>query len=711
MGFQVAIDGPAASGKSTIAKIIAKKFNFCYLDTGAMYRAVTLKALRLKIDLNSENEYRFLETTTINFENGKLILDGEDVSEEIRSLDVTNNVSLVSMFKYVRDCMVKMQQEIAASKNIIMDGRDIGTIVLPNANLKIFLTASAEVRARRRLNERVGTNVEALSFEETVEEIKARDYKDSHRTINPLCQADDAILIDSSELSVEDVINEITSLVSERGYRMENLEQKVVEVEETKQDEVVEEQQAEVAEEVAVEEEAANYKEMQLVRGTIVEVQSAKEAKGNQKARKERVLIELADGQEGFLFKEDASGVAADEELLDVYVEGDEIDVVIKKIFPDGGKFIFSTVLVEKRKEIMKFEEAIKENQTLSAKVVKVVPNFGLLLKHDTFACLLPTSLANVAEDQLETLVGTDIDVVPIRIDVSRIRLIVSQKKAAALKSKAEKNAFLETIQVGQVYEGTVKNVETYGAFVELGQGVEGLLHISEIDHNRISKVEKVLKVGDTVKVQVIKVDSEHIGLSRKALLPNKWAEYFQDKEVGSVVSGKVSKIVEKGVNVDLAEEVVAFIPRREFAWEKDTFVEDFVEVGDEIEAKIIEVDNSKRRVILSKRQLIENPWVEPKVKVGDLVEVTVVKAIKAGYKVSLDNMMGFLHKASVSGDPEALVPGSVVKVKVKILDPEKTKLNVGMKDAEEKVEKENYGKYMKSQEKVASTLGDFFKK
>ena len=715
MSWQIAIDGPAASGKSTIAKILANKLGFQYLDTGAMYRAVTLKALNLGINLENEDEYTFLEDTKIEFKDSKLYLDGVDVSKEIRSLVVSNNVSLACKFKYVRDRMVDQQRKIAASNNIILDGRDIGTVVLPNANLKLFLTASSEVRAKRRLKEREDGGTNEQSLEETIKEIEARDYKDSHREISPLTQADDAILIDTSNLNVEEVTKIVTSLVLERGYSMENLETKMTEeVKETvdaQEEAAVEEA---LAQEESSEEGKVNYKEMQVVWGEVVEVIPATPAKkfgkNEVKAKEERVLIELEDGSEGYLFKKDTADIADDEELFDKFVEGDQIEVAIKKIFPDGGKMILSTVLVEKRNELVEFEKVVKERPVITAKVIKQVPNFGLLMKYEDFTCLLPTPLATVKEEEFASLIGKELEVVPIRIDLSRIRVIVSAVAAENKKARAAKKEFLAQVAVGQVYEGTVKNIETYGAFVELAPQVEGLLHISEVDHNRISKIEKVLNSGDTVKVQVIKVEKDHIGLSRKALLPNHWANFFEGKELGCEVTGKVVEINKSGVRVYLAEEVEGFLPRSEYSWKRDVKVEDELQVGQEVTAKLIEADKTKKRIILSTKQLTENPWATVECKAGLVCNVVITDVKEDSFAIDYNGLNGYMSKAAVSRNAnlEELVAGKEIKVKVRVFDPEKNRLVVSMRDAEEKVEKENFNKYMKSQDKMTNTLGDY---
>jgi CMP/dCMP kinase len=149
-GFKVALDGPAGSGKSTISSKVAKRLGWTHIDTGAMYRAVTLKAIENNLNLEDESSYLFLETTKIHYKFERIFIDDRDVSKAIRSETVTNHVSLVSSFSYVRKKMVEVQQEAANEGNIVMDGRDIGTVVLPNADLKIFLTANVEERAKRR---------------------------------------------------------------------------------------------------------------------------------------------------------------------------------------------------------------------------------------------------------------------------------------------------------------------------------------------------------------------------------------------------------------------------------------------------------------------------------------------------------------------------------------------------------------------------------
>lgn len=212
--IQIAIDGPAGSGKSTIAKEVAKLLDIQYLDTGAMYRAITLKLINKSIAFDNVNEIsNILTNTNISFDKKRVLLDGVDVTDEIRMPRIDENVSKVASLKTVRIELVRLQQSIAKSKSIILDGRDIGTVVLTDAEFKFFLTASVEERANRRYKELVskGVNVELESLKN---EIISRDKQDTERVESPLVQAADALLIDTTGLSIEGVVNEILKEVN-----------------------------------------------------------------------------------------------------------------------------------------------------------------------------------------------------------------------------------------------------------------------------------------------------------------------------------------------------------------------------------------------------------------------------------------------------------------------------------------------------------------
>ena len=219
--YAIAIDGPAGAGKSTIAKALAKELGFRYVDTGAIYRTVAYFLDLLGISPKDvDGVERYIDELTVDIEydeEGKqhMIMNGMDVTEEIRTQDISQKASLVSAHKVVRDMLLDMQRDVARHHNVIMDGRDIGTVVLPKATVKIFLTASAEVRAQRRTDELLSKGQKA-DYPQILKEIQLRDHQDSTRPIAPLKQAKDAILVDTSALDIEGVIARIKEIIGEK---------------------------------------------------------------------------------------------------------------------------------------------------------------------------------------------------------------------------------------------------------------------------------------------------------------------------------------------------------------------------------------------------------------------------------------------------------------------------------------------------------------
>lgn len=212
--ISVAIDGPSAAGKSTIAKMVAKKENFIYIDTGAMYRCVAYYCLTQKIDLNDEKAVgQAIEHIQIRLTpDNKVYLNDEDVSNQIRQDQVSLGASCVSKYQAVRSFLVVEQRKMAKAGNVILDGRDIGTVVLPNADLKIYQIASVETRAKRRYLENLERDLDA-DLETIKKEIEERDYQDTHREISPLKKAEDAIELDTSSLTLEEVVEQVLTLI------------------------------------------------------------------------------------------------------------------------------------------------------------------------------------------------------------------------------------------------------------------------------------------------------------------------------------------------------------------------------------------------------------------------------------------------------------------------------------------------------------------
>ncbi|MGN0497883.1 MAG: (d)CMP kinase [Acutalibacteraceae bacterium] len=218
--ISVAIDGPAGAGKSTIAKIAAKRLNFIYVDTGALYRTLGYGAYVGDVNIHDDNAleaYLNNSSVELKFIDGeqRVFLNGQDVSDKIRTPQMGTAASEISAIPRVREYLLEMQRGLAKTNNVIMDGRDIGTVVLPNAEVKIFLTASPECRAKRRLRD-FEEKGEAVDYDEVLRLIIERDYQDSHREIAPLKPADDSIIVDTSELNLEQSVERIMSVIAEK---------------------------------------------------------------------------------------------------------------------------------------------------------------------------------------------------------------------------------------------------------------------------------------------------------------------------------------------------------------------------------------------------------------------------------------------------------------------------------------------------------------
>ena len=219
MSFNIAIDGPAGAGKSTIAKQLAKKLGYIYVDTGAMYRAMAYYFIKNNVnkeDIDTITKLCGNVEVSIGYENGEqqVILNGENITAFIREERVGNMASATSVYPVVRTKLVELQRQLAERENVIMDGRDIGTVVLPNANVKIYLTASSAVRAKRRYDELTAKGVDC-NIKEIEQDIIERDYRDMHRETSPLKQAEDAVLLDSSDLDIDGVVAAMKKIIKE----------------------------------------------------------------------------------------------------------------------------------------------------------------------------------------------------------------------------------------------------------------------------------------------------------------------------------------------------------------------------------------------------------------------------------------------------------------------------------------------------------------
>lgn len=685
--FKIAIDGPAGAGKSTISKEIAKKLNIEYLDTGAMYRAVTLKAMRLGVDMEDDNSYEFLKDTSISIVDGKFYLDGEDVSTAIRSVDVTNNVSTPSKIGCVRSYLVDLQRKISESINVVMDGRDIGTVVLPNADLKIYLDATVECRAMRRKLERELAGVE-LSLEDTIEEIKVRDFKDSTRKINPLRKADDAILVDSSNMTIEEVVNTIINLAYERGFK--KMSEKFV----IGQD----------------------------VQGYIVNVTPS------------YLKIELGEDALGIIYANDILDVQEGHSLHDYYNVGQQFEAQVKVLSKDQKTgqllYILSTKLEQERlakeekiakaqakkeAKLAKFQALKDADEIFACKVSKVVKT-GAFLSYQGDEVFLPVKQSEVSLEAMKQLGGEELEVLVTYIDTEKTQVQVSQTLASRKKARLAKKAEFESLEVGQLVEGTVQTMLPFGAIVAFGNQT-GLLHQSELDHKRVNDVKQYLHEGQELKAKIIKIEDGKISLSVRALTPHPWEVLCEKYHVGDVFEGTVEKVIPAGLIIKLTEQYSGLMPKGEYSWVITDKMEDKVAEGATITVKVMEIDNKKKRVSLSHKATLENAWANVKLQRNEIIKVVIAEVDDRGAKVTYENVTGYLPVAEVSatrrvGKVDEVYPvGTEIEALVLNCDPLRAKLLVSVKAIELHKERESIDKYMKQQDEdtPVSTMADVF--
>ncbi|MBQ8293250.1 MAG: (d)CMP kinase [Bacilli bacterium] len=687
--FKVAIDGPAGAGKSTISKIVAEKLGYQYIDTGAMYRAVTYKALKLGLDLEDEKSYDFLNDTILEVDGTKIYIDRVDVSTEIRSVEVTTNVSTPSKIGVVRTWLVDYQRKISESKNVVMDGRDIGTVVLPNADLKIYLDATPECRAKRRMIERLEKGVD-ISFEETLEEIKVRDHKDSTRAISPLKQADDAVYVDSSDMTIDEVVNKIISLVNERGsVKMSNVK----------------------------------FFEGQEVKGIINNV------------TKDAVYIELEGENKAVIYTNDLADYVEGQKLRDYYYEGADFKALVKQVTKDKKSnnplYILSTKLYSAKDDIKVFEELKENDQVIEAEVVNVT-RAGADLKYKEYnniKIFLPAKNIDLSEEALYSLRKQTIEVLITFVDVEKFRVTVShtavmnrKARIAKAEAKAAKDAAYAKLSVGETVKGEVVSVLDFGAIVDLGEGVTGLLHRNELDHKLVRNVNDYVKVGDTVKVQIIKKEDGKLSLSKKALIDHPWDVLKEQYHVGDVFDGLVTKVIPAGLIIKLTDEYSGLMPRSEYAWLINERLDNNVKEGETITVKVMEIDSAKKRVSLSHRATLANPWGDVKARRGDVITVEIASVEEKGAKVKFQEVEGFLPVNEVTAQKrisrvdEVFPVGEKVEVSVTDCDTLRGKLVVSAKLLETKKERDEFDRYYAQQEKelptntIADILGDALK-
>jgi small subunit ribosomal protein S1 len=775
----VTVDGPAGSGKSTIAKLLANRIGYSYLDTGALYRAVTWFFLSKSVSPKDTARIgKVLLEMKIVIDKERVLVNGEDVSDKLRTIEVTGQVANYAQNAEVRRIIRALQQRAVEKEMFIVDGRDIGTEVFPDAFCKFFLDASPTVRAARRLKDLKDESA-GKSLAEVEAEMKNRDQADRTRAISPMRIPPDAFVIDSSDLTVDQVMekmiaffNKKIALVSDPAHKLQSEESKLFMSAIEGIDQAIDK--------------SSTLEPGTLLKGRIIRITPSE------------VHLDIGHKRDGLIPADEATQLKLGELKV-----GETIDVYVRNARPGLSQIIVSKLEADKRSGLIKIQDFFTRAEPVTG-VVKEAIKGGFIVDifgNDAFCPYSEYDVRRVNKEDVVTgsegqflilefkadqklvvsrrkilekkqadaavdffqhaFVGDLVDGVVVNITEfgafieldAGVTAILRPKNAAwkrgvklgdILKrgdriqskiilldpehrkieiSKKELDAdpliaFAAAFPAGTVLRGTVRHLETFGAFVEVADGVEGLLHISEMSWTRrINHPNEILKVNEEADVKLLGIDiaTRKVSLSMKDAAPNPWDNLEQRYPVGTLVKATVRSVLKAGVYLTVDAEYEGFIHIGDISWSSDrTRLADMFAEGQEIEAKVLTVNTRKKRIELGLKQKTANPWEDLKVNygIGGVIEGEVVRINENGAGVKLnEDLEGFCHISQLSRD-KVVNPEDIVKVGqkqrflIQSIDEATKKISLSIKELLTHEEKKDVEKYT-GEARSRITLGD----
>ncbi len=593
----ITIDGPSGAGKSTVAKLIADKLGFKYLDTGAMYRAVTLYMIENQVDIKNEEEViNALNKLNIGFDsNYRIYLDSQDITEDIRKEKVVKFVSEVSAISSVRRKMVDLQRDIAKEGNYILDGRDAGSVVFPNADYKFYLEASLEERAKRRYKEELSKEVD-ISFEAVKESIKKRDKYDSNRKDSPLVVPENAIIIDTTNMTIYEVAEEITDIflnkktISIFDINSDNLRNREGIMEDNNLSNEQERNEfLKAVEEFGEGDNNNSYKVGNIVKGKI------------EKFDDSDVFINLNYKVEGKINRSEFE--------REPYI-GEELEALIDSVDNDNGYFILSKAKLDKRRAQFVIEDAIKNNKSVKG-IVKEVIKGGFNISIMGYQAFCPFSQIEINKGiKDEEHIGKEYDFKIIKKKGKDI--VVSRRAYQEEKQNSNIETFLNNLKEGDIINGKVKNIERYGAFIGITEGLDGFLYRENMSWAKIINPKDIITRGQERAFKVLSIDREkhRVDLGLKQLENDSWVQFIEEYHVGDIIKGEVTNIKKFGAFVKVYDDVEGLIHISDLSWNSHVnSPSDFVKKGAYLECKILAIDVPERKLTLGLKQAQENPW------------------------------------------------------------------------------------------------------
>lgn len=633
----IAIDGPAGSGKSTIARIIAERMNYTYINSGNFYRAITMAAINKKINLSDQDALiDFSKSVNLNYKNGQLVLDGLFIENKLRSAEVDANVAQVSKIVPIRHIVNDLLRRAAANTNAVVEGRDIGTVVFPDAELQIYIDASVEARAKRRFEEKLST----LNFEEIKKNIEMRDAIDKNKEEGSLRISEKSFYIDTSDLTIDQVYDIVCMKIYQQGSRMgKEVEMEAVAPSDDSIQTQLQEQYLKTMN---------HLEEGDLVEGQVVQISE------------DCVFVDVGAKSEGKI---------PCSEFTELPSIGDTVTVVLLRKETRSGETHVSKSKADERLHWRNIQNAHKNHSPVEGVIEREIKGgFDVNLGYGIKA-FLPVSKADVQRvEKGDYLLKQKSRFYIERLySEKRVNIVVNRRDYIEEEMKTKRETFFKETQLGAIVKGTVKSFTSFGAFIDLG-GFDGLLHINDMSWGHVTKPKDFVKKGQEIELKVIKIDPEEgrINLSLKHFSKDPWETFEERYHLDAIVNGVVTKLTEYGAFIEIEPGIEGLAHISEFSWVKRVKRPDeMLKIGNSVECMILGYDLDQQKVSLGLRQVHENPWttIDSRYPVGMKLTKKVVKITGAGAFVELEEGIdGFLPAEELSWTKKVRNAGSELK-------------------------------------------------
>ena len=646
----IAIDGPAGSGKSTIAKLLAQGLAVTYINSGNLYRAITLGCLRGGINpIGGEEVLAFAQSARLGYQGDRVTLNGEDVTGSLHTDEIDRWAAPLSANVPVRHVINDFIRNISHEIDVVVEGRDMTTVVFPHAEHRFYLDASPQARAQRRFDQGVSN----LSLLEIQEAIARRDEIDRNKAEGSLAIAPGVVYIDTSGLTIHQVYDILIGKIQEENQKQ-----------------------------------GQNMAQMEVVSPSIdgADTSPVKDGENIQTQLQEEYLKSLEQLEEGQLVQGAVIQVTADQVFVDVGYKsegkipisefseipkvGDTVSVILITKENKRGEVIVSKQKADAKISWKNLKQAFQDHSIVSGVIDKLVKGgYEVNLGADMRA-FLPISQSDVQKvDKPEKFLGLKAQFHIERLySDGKVNIVVNRRKFLEEELERKRNEFFQNTPIGADVTGVVKSFTSFGAFIDLG-GFDGLLHINDMSWGHVTRPKDFVKKGQEIRLKVIRIDpaEKRINLSLKHFTDDPWVHFENRYHVNDIVKGKVTKLTDFGAFIELEEGIEGLAHISEFSWvKKIQKPQDLVKPNDMVECMILGYDLQAGRVSLGLKQVTANPWdnIEERYPVGTRLTRKVVKITNAGAFIQLEEGIdGFLHSDDISWTKKIKHPGSEISV------------------------------------------------